>query len=89
MPQETNSLFPSISPFDSRKLTVGDGHVLYIEQYGNADGTPAVFLHGGPGSGCQSDQARLFNPKHHRIILFDQRGAGRSQPKRKLENNLC
>ena len=87
MPQETNSLFPSISPFDSRKLSVGDGHVLYIEQYGNADGTPAVFLHGGPGSGCQSDQARLFNPKYNRIILFDQRGAGRSQPKRKLENN--
>ncbi|SVD51169.1 uncharacterized protein METZ01_LOCUS404023, partial [marine metagenome] len=76
IPSDTLSLFPSLSPYDSRKLAVGDGHVLYLEQYGNPDGVPAVFLHGGPGSGCQSEQARLFNPKQHRIILFDQRGAG-------------
>ena len=87
IPSNTLSLFPSLSPYDSRKLAVGDGHVLYLEQYGNPDGAPAVFLHGGPGSGCQSEQARLFNPKQHRIILFDQRGAGRSQPKRELTNN--
>ena len=87
IPSDTLSLFPSLSPYDSRKLAVGDGHVLYLEQYGNPDGAPAVFLHGGPGSGCQSEQARLFNPKQHRIILFDQRGAGRSQPKRELTNN--
>ena len=87
MAQETGPLFPVISPFDSQQLAVGDGHVLYLEQYGNKNGVPAVFLHGGPGSGCQSDQARLFNPDQHRIVLFDQRGAGRSRPKRGLKNN--
>ena len=87
MAQDSGSLFPAISPFDSRQLPVGDGHVLYLEQYGNKKGIPAVFLHGGPGSGCQSEQARLFDPDQHRIVLFDQRGAGRSRPKRGLESN--
>ena len=87
MLEKSNPLFPSISPFDVRKIKVGDGHVLYLEQYGNPDGTPAVFLHGGPGGGCQSEQARIFDPGRYRIILFDQRGSGRSEPKRGLENN--
>lgn len=87
MAQDPNRLFPNISPFDCRQLPVGDGHTLYLEQYGNKKGVPAVFLHGGPGSGCQRDQARLFDPNQHRIILFDQRGAGRSLPKRGLESN--
>ena len=87
MAQDLSQLFPATAPFDSRQLSVGDGHVLYLEQFGNKSGIPAVFLHGGPGSGCQSDHARLFDPDQHRIVLFDQRGAGRSRPKRGLESN--
>ncbi len=73
---------PITSPLD-----VGNGHTLYIEEFGNPDGIPAVFLHGGPGSGCQPDQATLFDAQRFRTILFDQRGAGRSTPKRSLIDN--
>ncbi len=82
-----HGLFPLASSFDSRRIDVGDGHILYLEQFGVPDGTPAVFLHGGPGSGCQRDHARLFDPRRFRVILFDQRGAGRSTPKRGLAAN--
>ncbi len=68
-------------------LDVGDGHVLHVRTYGNERGTPAVYLHGGPGSGCQPGHARLFDPARFRIVLFDQRGAGRSRPKRGLAAN--
>ncbi|MBL28592.1 MAG: prolyl aminopeptidase [Rhodospirillaceae bacterium] len=76
-----------VDPFDTRMLPVGGGHTLYVEQAGNPEGTPVVFLHGGPGSGCRPDQRRLFDPQRFRMVLFDQRGAGRSTPKRRLEEN--
>ncbi len=72
--------YPAIKSYDTGRLDVGDGHRIYWEQSGNPDGVPVVFLHGGPGSGCNSQQNRFFDPKHYRIILFDQRGAGLSTP---------
>ena len=68
-------------PLTSQMLAVGDGHELYVETIGNADGLPAVYLHGGPGSGCQPDHRRLFDAQRFHAVLFDQRGAGRSRPK--------
>lgn len=69
------------APLSARHMTVGDGHEIYVETVGRADGIPAVYLHGGPGSGCQPDQRRLFGPARFHAVLFDQRGAGRSRPK--------
>jgi proline iminopeptidase len=66
---------------------VDDIHKIHVEQAGNRDGVPALFLHGGPGSGCRAEQRRYFDPKRFRAVLFDQRGAGRSTPKRCLERN--
>jgi proline iminopeptidase len=66
-------------------LDVGDGHRLYVEEIGA--GRPAVFLHGGPGSGCRPEQHALFDAGRHRAVFFDQRGAGRSRPERKLDAN--
>ena len=68
-------------------LAVGDGHILHVRTYGNERGIPAVYLHGGPGSGCQPAHARLFDAARFRIVLLDQRGAGRSRPKRGLSAN--
>jgi proline iminopeptidase len=73
-------LYPPVEPHASGMLEVGDGHRIYWEVSGNPDGKPAVFLHGGPGSGCTPMQRRLFDPAAYRIILFDQRGCGRSTP---------
>src|SRR3954466_6178159 len=75
------------APLTSEQLVVGDGHDLYVESVGRAGGIPAVYLHGGPGSGCQPDHRRLFDPERFHAILFDQRGAGRSRPKGRLEAN--
>jgi proline iminopeptidase len=75
------------APLTSEILAVGDGHELYVESVGRADGMPAVYLHGGPGSGCQADHRRLFDPERFHAILFDQRGAGRSRPKGRREDN--
>jgi proline iminopeptidase len=75
------------APLTSELLAVGDGHELYVESVGRADGLPAVYLHGGPGSGCQTDHRRLFDPERFHAILFDQRGAGRSRPKGRREDN--
>jgi proline iminopeptidase len=75
------------SPLTSEMLAVGDGHDIYVESVGRADGIPAVYLHGGPGSGCQADHRRLFDPERFHAILFDQRGAGRSRPKGRREDN--
>lgn len=72
--------FPAIEPYDSGLLDVGDGHRLYWEVCGNSAGRPALFLHGGPGSGFSPGQRRLFDPGAYRVVLFDQRGAGRSRP---------
>jgi len=69
------------APLTSTMLAVGDGHELYVETSGTPDGIPAVYLHGGPGSGCQPDHRRLFDPQRFHAVLFDQRGAGRSRPK--------
>ena len=68
-------------------LPVGDGHEIYVESVGRAGGIPAVYLHGGPGSGCQPDHRRLFDPERFHAVLFDQRGAGRSRPKGRREHN--
>jgi proline iminopeptidase len=69
------------APLTSEQLAVGDGHDIYLESVGRAGGIPAVYLHGGPGSGCQPDHRRLFDPERFHAVLFDQRGAGRSRPK--------
>src|ERR1035438_9407331 len=75
------------APLTSELLPVGDGHEVYVESVGRADGTPAVYLHGGPGSGCQADHRRLFDPERFHAVLFDQRGAGRSRPKGSRDHN--
>ena len=67
-------------PFDARMICVGDGHWIYVEEVGTKGGTPALFLHGGPGSGSQHGHRTLFDPARHHAFLFDQRGAGRSHP---------
>jgi proline iminopeptidase len=77
----------SFAPLTSEQFDVGDGHDIYVESVGRADGVPAVYLHGGPGSGCQPDHRRLFDPERFHAILFDQRGAGRSRPKGGREHN--
>jgi len=80
-------LYPSIEPFDQRVLEVGDGHRVYVEQSGRADGIPVVVLHGGPGGGCSPAMRRYFDPDVYRVVLFDQRGCGRSRPHASDENN--
>jgi proline iminopeptidase len=75
------------APLTSEHLAVGDDHELYVESVGRAGGIPAVYLHGGPGSGCQPDHRRLFDPERFHAVLFDQRGAGRSRPKGGRANN--
>ncbi|ONI77298.1 prolyl aminopeptidase [Actinosynnema sp. ALI-1.44] len=72
--------YPEISPYDSGMLDVGDGHLVYWEVSGNPDGIPAVVLHGGPGSGTNPKQRQHFDPEAYRIVLFDQRGSGKSTP---------
>ncbi|ALM85811.1 prolyl aminopeptidase [Bordetella sp. N] len=80
-------LFPAIEPYAHGYLETGDGHRIYWEQCGNPRGKPAVFLHGGPGSGCSPVHRQLFDPSRYNVLLFDQRGCGRSQPHASLENN--
>jgi proline iminopeptidase len=80
-------LYPPIEPFETGMLDTGDGHQVYWERCGNPKGKPAVFLHGGPGSGCSPDHRRLFDPAKYCVTLFDQRGCGRSTPHASLEAN--
>ena len=81
------TLFPPIEPYKTHAIPVSDGHRLYVEECGRADGLPVVFLHGGPGSGCEPWQRQFFDPDVYRIVLFDQRGSGRSIPHAVLEGN--
>jgi proline iminopeptidase len=80
-------LYPPIEPFKSGMLDTGEGHQIYWELSGHPAGKPAVFLHGGPGAGCSPDHRRLFDPQRYCVLLFDQRGCGRSTPVASLENN--
>ena len=80
-------LYPQIEPYRHGYLDTGDGHQIYWELCGNPQGKPAVFLHGGPGSGCSPVQRQLFDPSLYNVLLFDQRGCGRSTPHASLEHN--
>lgn len=80
-------LYPLTEPFVHHSIDVGDGHVLHASEFGRADGLPAVVLHGGPGAACATWLARLFDPDVYRVILFDQRGCGRSVPHGELAAN--
>jgi proline iminopeptidase len=80
MPETPYNLYPELEPFNKNWLKVDDLHQMYYEECGNPHGIPVIFLHGGPGSGCNPTQRRFFDPKHYRIILLDQRGCGRSLP---------
>jgi len=81
------TLYPAIQPFAMHQLSVDEKHTLYVEESGNPQGLPVVFLHGGPGIGTDAEHRRFFDPTVYHIILFDQRGAGRSTPYASLEDN--
>ncbi|MDB4040579.1 prolyl aminopeptidase [Methylophilaceae bacterium] len=85
--KKTHGLFPEIEPNKEYELACGDVHKIYVEESGNPNGQPIIFLHGGPGGGCGSKQRRFFDPKHYRIILFDQRGCGKSSPLGEIKEN--
>ncbi|MDJ0701022.1 MAG: prolyl aminopeptidase [Woeseiaceae bacterium] len=85
--KQQKSLYPAIEPYNVGSLAVSDLHTIVYEEVGNPDGRPALFLHGGPGVGISSDYRRFFDPKHYRLILVDQRGAGRSTPHTELREN--
>jgi proline iminopeptidase len=80
-------LYPELEPFKSELIKASPLHEIYVEQCGNPDGQPIIFLHGGPGGGCSPMHRRFFDPAHYRIILLDQRGAGRSKPSAEVEEN--
>ncbi|QRY80047.1 prolyl aminopeptidase [Pseudomonas sp. PDNC002] len=81
------SLYPEIKPYARHELAVEEPHVLYVDESGMPDGLPVLFIHGGPGSGCDAMSRRFFDPNIYRIVTFDQRGCGRSTPYASLENN--
>ena len=81
------TLYAPIEPFRSGWLDVGDGHEIYFEESGNPDGKPCVFVHGGPGGGSSPEARQFFDPERYRIVVFDQRGCGRSRPHASLEAN--
>ncbi|GLQ89680.1 prolyl aminopeptidase [Dyella flagellata] len=87
MSQHRRSLYPEIEPYDVGQLKVSDLHTLYYEQSGNPNGKPVVFLHGGPGGGTNPKCRRFFDPSSYRIVLFDQRGCGKSTPHAELTDN--
>jgi len=84
---ELKTLYDPIEPFDTGRLKVSPIHEIYYEQCGNPQGKPVVFLHGGPGGGISSDYRRYFDPKVYRVVLFDQRGSGKSTPHASIEAN--
>ncbi|HEX7330499.1 MAG TPA: prolyl aminopeptidase [Pyrinomonadaceae bacterium] len=85
--EQRRTLYPAIEPYDSGHIKVSDVHQLYYEQCGNPNGKPVLFLHGGPGAGLDPDYRRFFDPEAYRVILFEQRGAGRSIPHASLDDN--
>ena len=87
MPASRRRLYPEIEPYETGKLPVSDLHTIYYEQCGNPQGKPVVFLHGGPGGGIEPRHRRFFDPEAYRIVLFDQRGCGRSTPYASLVDN--
>jgi proline iminopeptidase len=88
MPASTRrTLYPEIQPYQTGQLDVGDGHNLYWELSGNPNGKPVVFLHGGPGGGSSPEHRRQFNPEKYKILVFDQRGCGKSTPYASLQAN--
>ncbi|MBX7097701.1 MAG: prolyl aminopeptidase [Myxococcaceae bacterium] len=84
---ERRTYYPPLEPYRTGMLPVGHGHTLYFEESGNPQGKPVVFLHGGPGGGSEPKQRRFFDPQAYRIVLFDQRGCGRSTPHASLDHN--
>lgn len=80
-------LYPRIKPYQTHQLKVDPPHVLHVEESGSPDGIPVLFVHGGPGAGCMPYHRTFFDPEVYRIILFDQRGCGRSMPHAELEGN--
>lgn len=87
MANSTYNLYPVLEVFDTKILKSSDLHEVYYEICGNPTGEPVVFLHGGPGSGCNPTQRRFFDPAHYRIVLIDQRGCGRSKPQGSVTQN--
>jgi proline iminopeptidase len=81
------NLFPDIKPYNHRQLAVEPPHVLYVEECGTPEGVPVLFVHGGPGGGCSPKHRCFFDPMEYRIVLFDQRGCGRSTPHAELNGN--
>lgn len=79
--------YPEIKPYNEFRLKVSDKHDIYVEEVGNPNGVPVVFLHGGPGGGISTDHRRYFDPQYYRVILFDQRGCGKSLPFAELKEN--
>ena len=87
MPDSLSPLFPALTPNRHGMLAVDDIHTIYWEECGNPDGIPVLFLHGGPGAGLSPQHRRFFDPQRYRVILFDQRGAGKSTPLGEWRNN--
>src|SRR6185295_17700655 len=87
MSRQSGDLFPLREPYRTGRLKVSKLHTLYYEEYGNPRGKPLVFLHGGPGAGCRPKHRRYFDPRRWRVVLFDQRGCGRSRPHAELREN--
>ncbi|HRO15991.1 MAG TPA: prolyl aminopeptidase [Paracoccus sp. (in: a-proteobacteria)] len=86
-PSSHGRLYPPVEPFDARMIDVGCGHRIYVEQCGNPAGRPVIVVHGGPGGGCSPVMRRFFDPGHWRVVLFDQRGCGRSVPHASIDAN--
>jgi len=82
-----NDFYPAIEPYNTFLLDVGDQHQIYVEECGNPKGQAVIFIHGGPGAGCSTNDRRFFDADKYRIILIDQRGCGRSKPHGSLANN--
>src|SRR5882724_13028563 len=87
VPRVLRSFYPEIQPYRTGYLQVSPVHSLYFEESGNPEGKPVVFLHGGPGGGTSPKQRRFFDPERYRIVLFDQRGCGKSKPHASLVDN--